>query len=110
MHNTEKIFFDENEEWYKMEVLKTLAAIKESRAIVEVNTRGSYKGKTADYYPSNWILKEIKDMSIPITISSDAHRVEEIILKFPEVVRTLASLGFTEKMILNNGEWKAVAL
>jgi histidinol-phosphatase (PHP family) len=108
MHNTEKLFFDEKESWYKDEVLKTLTAIEASGVIVEVNTRGLYKGKSKDYYPSMWVLEQMKKMEIPITVSSDAHKPEEIILGFPEVTKALVGLGYSGKMVLVGQEWRMV--
>src|SRR5437762_14159596 len=83
IQNRENKFFDESDVWYRGEVLKTLDAIRKCEAIVEVNTRGVYQGKSETTYPSPWILSECLKRNIPITISSDAHHPDDLVNYFP---------------------------
>jgi histidinol-phosphatase (PHP family) len=110
MHNKDQRFFKETDVWYKREIDKTLEMTKAKGTIVEINTRGLYKGKSTDFYPSSWILEEICKMDIPVTISSDAHKPAEIILGFDQVYALLSQIGFRHKMILYQGEWIKVLL
>ncbi len=66
-------FFDEDTTWYKDEIIETLDAIKTSGTIVEINTRGYYRGWTREFYPSNWIIEKCVDLKIPMIINVDAH-------------------------------------
>lgn len=66
-------YFDENESWYRNAVMETLEAIKPSSTVVEVNTRGYYRGWTSEFYPSNWIIEQCSRFSIPMIINVDAH-------------------------------------
>ena len=99
-------YFDESENWYQQEVKHTLDVIRESGAIVEVNTRGLYQKKSITTYPSPWILELICQQRIPITLSSDAHHPEDLIKQFPETAKLLLAIGFKKILILMDGTWK----
>jgi len=94
MNNTNNSYFSEDEAWYKKAVFATLETIKASKAVVEVNTRGVYKKKTQEPYPSRWILKELLAMNIPIMLNSDAHHPREITSYYKEAADMLVSVGF----------------
>jgi histidinol-phosphatase (PHP family) len=106
IQNPQNKFFDEKENWYQREVKETIKAIKDSGAIIEVNTRGIYQKKTSDTYPSPWILELIHKENIPITISSDAHHADDLINQFPATATLLNKIGFKKIHILYQGEWK----
>ena len=100
--------FTEQELWYREAVIQTLEVIRDSGAIVEVNTRGMYKQKTLETYPSHWVLVLMKEMNIPIMLNSDSHHPSEIGYLFPETARMLNEIGYTQVKILQNNEWKDV--
>lgn len=106
MHSTDGRFFDESEPWYREEVDQTLKAVKRANVIVEVNTRGLYKKKSPNPYPSPWILERLHAAHIPITLSSDAHHPEELIREFEHTALQLRDIGFRKLSILRNGIWK----
>lgn len=110
IHNEKGKLFSERSDWYVFEVLKTLDVIKKSGAILEVNTRGIYKKKTTELYPSKWILEYAKDMQIPICLNSDCHHPNEITKGFDKAIEVLIEVGFEEKMVLMGGEWKSVGI
>ncbi|HYX08297.1 MAG TPA: histidinol-phosphatase [Bacteroidales bacterium] len=99
--------FNEAESWYRDEVLRTLDLIAETKCIVEINTRGFYKGRSNDFYPSNWIISAIREKNIPVMTNSDAHRPEEIVAGLDEADLLLSMNGYTETAITpdSNG-WK----
>ena len=102
--------FDEAAPWYRAAVQQTLRVIAAQGVIVEVNTRGLYKQKTTEPYPSWWILEEMRAMNIPITLNSDAHHPHEVMAFFPEIATRLRQLGFHETQQLQPGGWQAVPL
>lgn len=108
IQNVERKFFHETDAWYQAEVKKTIDLIQSSGAIVEVNTRGIYKKKSDTTYPSPWILELLHQKNIPVTISSDAHHRDDIIMQFPETAMLLRKIGFTTVTILHEGEWVAL--
>ncbi|MCK9204351.1 MAG: histidinol-phosphatase [Bacteroidales bacterium] len=109
MHNRNR-FFSEDEPWYQKLVDETLDLVKKSGVIVEVNTRGIYKKRTDSVFPGTAVLKKIKKLDIPIILSSDAHKPQELTLMFPETKKLLAGLGFCEIMDLTSEGWKSVPL
>jgi histidinol-phosphatase (PHP family) len=99
-------FWNEGDNWYKEEVLKTLEEIKGAKAIVEVNTRGIYKKLTSEPYPGRWILEQLHQMNIPVHINSDAHHPNEITKEFRQTALLLKSVGFKNLWILYDREWQ----
>ena len=97
--------FDVNEPWYQEEIDKTLNEILKQNVIVEVNTRGIYKGKWKESFPSFKILEQCCEMGIPITISSDAHHSDELLLAYPEMRQKLKEIGFKSLKGLINNKW-----
>ncbi|PKP34509.1 MAG: histidinol phosphatase [Bacteroidetes bacterium HGW-Bacteroidetes-17] len=108
MHNQNR-FFTEDEGWYRQEIDQILDLIKSKGCIVEVNTRGLYKKRSDSLFPGVEVLKRIKSLHIPITISSDAHNPKEISLFIPETISLLKSLGFKNLMNFEN-KWIEVAI
>lgn len=102
--------FEEDEPWYIAEIDETLKAISETKAIVEVNTRGLYKKRSETTYPSPWILDRIREMRIPITLNSDSHHPDELIKEFDSAYPILSDIGFKAISVLKNGTWTSVPL
>ena len=98
MHNRDR-YFHEDEPWYRDLALETIHLIKEFGLICEINTRGIYKGRHADYYPGKWLIQEMKHLRIPVIVSTDAHAPEDLLrtegayeylkeIAYPEVLRS----------------------
>ncbi len=99
MHNRDR-YFHEDEPWYRDLALETIHLIKELDLVCEINTRGIYKGRHADYYPGKWLIQEMKTLKIPVIVSTDAHAPEDLLrtegayeylsaIGYPEVLQTL---------------------
>lgn len=104
-HNKDNCYFNENESWYKDEVITTLEIAKKYDSIVEVNTGGIARKYLTTMYPSNWILNECKNMNIPIILNSDAHTPGNINFYFDEAVKIIKDIGFNEQKILLDSKW-----
>jgi histidinol-phosphatase (PHP family) len=109
MHNNNR-YFREDESWYRDLVMDLLTTIVKTGVIVEVNTRGIYKKRCDDLYPGLWILKEMKKKAIPITLSADAHRPEEIDGHYDDTIKILKEIGIRSVVCINNGTWKEILL
>ena len=109
MHNHGR-FFSENDPWYESLVDETLDLVRQSGAIVEINTRGIYKKRSDSLFPGPMILKKLHALKIPVIISSDAHKPSEICLFFDETVDLLSGIGFREAMNLTPSGWECVSL
>jgi histidinol-phosphatase (PHP family) len=109
MHNQDR-YFREDEPWYRNLIMDLLEIIAQSGVIVEVNTRGIYKKRCDELYPGQWILKEIKRKNIPITLSADAHRPEEIDGYYAETLEILRNIGFNNLVSFNGNGWKEIEI
>lgn len=99
MHNRGR-YFSEEEPWYEQLALETLSLVHECGLICEVNTRGIYKGRHPDYYPSKRLIKAMKQWRIPLIVSTDAHAPDDLLhtegayeflkdIDYPEAITTL---------------------
>lgn len=109
-NNADDLFFSEHDLWYRDKIEEVLHIIRENNAIVEVNTGGIARGYISSTYPSDWILKLIREMHIPIVLNSDAHHPDCVDAYFDEAVKILKRLGFTFQRVLHNGHWQNVLL
>lgn len=103
--NFEDRYFSEKEKWYQEEVINTLEVIAQAGAIMEINTKGYYKGETLDTYPGKWVIEIANELRIPIHLSSDAHHPEDITKGFDYGVEMLKELEIYSTRIFLNGEW-----
>ena len=109
MHNKNR-FFNEDEPWYQEELEKTLELIALTGQVVEVNTRGIYKGRSDELFPGIEALKMIMERNIPITLSSDAHKCQELDERFEETRLTLKKIGFKKLRLLTGDGWEDVEM
>lgn len=104
MHNQNR-FFKEDEIWYKKLAEHAIQLIKQHQLIVEVNLRGVYKKRCEEFYPSNALLQKIAQAQIPVIISSDAHKAEELELFYNEALATVKEVGINHLVCRKNGQW-----
>ncbi len=97
MHNKNK-HFDTSELWYVKEIEDTLEVLRANACILEVNTRGLYKLKSRDFFPSGDILKICHEMGIKTMISTDAHKPTELLMQSAEAINILKLSGYTHAM------------
>jgi histidinol-phosphatase (PHP family) len=88
--------------------INALKEIKKSNMVIEVNAAGLRK-PIKEVYPSKDILELVYELDIPITLSSDAHSVEQIGFKYDEVVSYVKSFGFTKITTFESREKKLVS-
>ena len=105
MHNKNR-YFKEHEAWYVKLVEETLDLIRDHQIVVEVNTRGIYKKRCNTLFPGPYILRKMASRNIPITISSDAHRPEEISYCFDLARSIVGELGYQSTWMLTSNGWK----
>jgi len=108
--NNKNRFFTQDEKWYLDLVMESLEIIKSHQSIVEVNTRGLYKKRADELFPSLPILKDMLRMNIPVTISADAHKPEELDLLFHETAGQLKEIGYAAVMVFDGKAWQEVAI
>ncbi|MBO4231720.1 MAG: histidinol-phosphatase [Bacteroidales bacterium] len=104
MHNHDR-YFKEDEKWYRDLAFHAVELIKRKGLIVEINSRGLYRGRCDSFYPADFLLREVAKYDIPCIISSDAHRAEELPLYYDEAKRHLKEAGVRALVALVNGQW-----
>ena len=109
MHNRNR-YFREDEKWYVQLVDETLDLIKKNQCVVEVNTRGIYKKRSDSLFPGPEILRKLFEMKIPVTLSSDAHKPNELSLYFEEAKEILSEIGFKYLSLITDEGWREVPL
>jgi histidinol-phosphatase (PHP family) len=109
MHNQNR-FFNQKESWYRTLVVKALDLIKHHNIIVEINSRGLYKNRCNEFYPSDFILQEISKRDIPCIFSSDAHKSSELLLYYEEALERLRQNNIFRMFYLDNGFWREYAI
>ncbi|GAB1404843.1 MAG: histidinol-phosphatase [Lentimicrobiaceae bacterium] len=105
MHN-QNLWFKEDEPWYTGLVNETLDLVREKQVIVEVNTRGIYKGRCPHLFPGEFILRRLGEMKIPVTLSSDAHHPSELKLQFNEAVQIMKLCGLDSLAVFGENGWQ----
>jgi histidinol-phosphatase (PHP family) len=103
-------YFTGNENFYKEEIQLTLDCIAASNCMVEVNTRGLYKKKSAEVYPGIDTLRLMHERNIPVVINSDAHIPKEITLGYDVAIDSLEIAGYKSSGILSGGAWTNIEL
>jgi len=80
-----------------------LLAIKASGMVIEINVAG-YRKPIAEAYPSKELLTEAFKLGIPITLSSDAHKPEQVGLYNDRVMQLVKEVGYTQCAYFKNRE------
>ena len=105
MHNNGYMVLDANTEFYQSEIDATLRVIKANNSILEVSTRGYYRGDANSFAPSESILLKALELNIPVTIGTNAHSKEELDSAMTNAYEYLRELGFTYVYALIDGAW-----
>jgi histidinol-phosphatase (PHP family) len=78
--------------------------------LFEVNTGAIARGYRTSPYPSVNLLRKIRDIGAPITLSSDCHNKDHLDCNFKETKAILHDIGFREIVVLCNHKFTKVPL
>lgn len=78
------------------EKTELLQALKLSKTGVEISTKGLRK--IGDFYPDERFLQKVKEYDIPVVISDDAHRTDEIGYEFVKAEDKLKETGVVRRI------------
>lgn len=109
MHNQGRLF-STRDKWYQDLVAACLISIKKQNTILEINTRGLYKGRCTELFPSLEIALKAQDMGIPLLLSSDAHLPAELNGAYEEVIQTLKTQGINELVEYSGQGWETIQI
>ena len=77
-YNVKHPFFDESEQWYRDELVKSADAIAASGKLVEVNTGAMGRGWRDDAYPSDEFRSLLRERGVKFVLNSDSHSVDSL--------------------------------
>lgn len=92
--------------------IKTLAfdalkEIKKSNMVIELNAAG-FRKPIEEPYPSKELLELAFELDIPITFSSDAHKIEQIGFMYDKLTQIAREIGYNSCVIFKERDKKLV--
>ncbi len=103
MHNKNR--FIKYEDPFHLNLLKeSLCLAAEKGVIIEINTRGLYKGLHNDYYPGRYIFPFLKEKNISIMMSADGHKTNQITKGFNKLKNEIDYYGLKSIFSDTSGE------
>ncbi len=97
-------YFDHTHAPFRSAVKDMLHAAKENDLIVEINTK-SFES-LGFFYPHQSFFSILKQLSIPVTINTDAHSTDRLHSGMAMAAEYLLANGISETVEFINGEWK----
>jgi histidinol-phosphatase (PHP family) len=108
--NADGRYFDESSGWYRKIVAQACERIAATGCIVELNTGGIRRGYRTEPYPARWTLELLRDLNVPVTISSDTHSADSLDFWFDQAESLLRDCGFKSVRQLERGKWVDIEL
>ena len=106
--------YDENDPAYRAMALEALRAMRDTDALLEVNTGGVARGYMPEPYPSVFLLRAWKEWGGEVIINSDCHHAKFLDAAYEQAEQLLLSLGYDHAVRLSRdpqkGMWEAVSL
>ncbi|MEM4228878.1 MAG: histidinol-phosphatase [Thermoproteota archaeon] len=94
---------------FKRDELKILERAGILEMAVEVSSKG-LRNPIKEPYPTRRILEYCGSLHIPITLGTDAHRLNEIDANYDSIVEYARSVGYSELATFNRGKLALVSL
>lgn len=109
MHNKNR-FFSQEDRWYQNLIQEGLQLIKEKGVVMEINTRGLYKGRFDELFPNSSIFQKAQEMGIPLMLNTDAHHPNELLGYYSEAMEIIRKVGIKELWHYSKNGWFSVSL
>ena len=103
-------FFDEEDPRYLRPALETLEYLCRMGSSFEINTGAMSGGYRTVPYPSERLLRRVRELGGSIVISSDSHSVHTLDAFFPEAIALAKRCGFRTSRILTKNGWQDTPL
>ncbi len=87
IEETGKPFVDSEDPRFIAAERKALERLAKTPVIFEINTGGMSRGRMTHPYPSDRVLEFLGERQIPVILSSDAHKTEDLTYGFDEVLK-----------------------
>lgn len=109
-NNREGRWFDEESRDYLDAALEAVEPLGESGAIVEINLGALLRGRARAPHPSLPILRRLKELGVPVTVSADAHNVGHLGAGLEVAREHVRAAGYREIAVLSRGAWRLVGI
>ena len=107
--NDDLHFIDEDDPRYMTPALEAMHHLVSQGVPFEINCGAVNRGRKAQLYPAEHLLKALHDMGGEIIISSDAHQKELLSGAFDKAVNSAIKCGFTHTLILEHSNDGSIA-
>jgi len=100
---------------YMRRVAEVVRVIAAGGYVVEVNTGGMNRGSISEPYPSPEILRLLRQRNVPVIITADAHKADDLDGNYPTARQALLDAGYTSHVVFagrdgGKPQWREVAL
>ena len=102
--------FDTKSVWYRRLVGDTLDALLPADRIFEINSGAINRRLRSVPYPGEWTLREMERRGARITLSSDAHRAENVFAGFDRMAAFAKTCGYHTAWVLGKDGWREETL
>ena len=106
--------YDEDSHIYRTMALDALRAMRETDALLEINTGGVARGYMTTPYPAPFLLKAWKEWGGEVIINSDCHYCELLDKGYLQAEELAVSIGYDHAVRLSHdpdgGLWERYAL
>ena len=110
-NNARLHLIDESSPAYRALALETLEALKDTGALLEVNTNPLIKGRLPTPYPDAFLLAAWRQWGGEVIINSDCHDARYLGAYFDEAEKMLLSLGYDHAVRLGKTElWERYSI
>jgi histidinol-phosphatase (PHP family) len=98
-NNAGEQYFSTRSPAYRARLEKTAALAARSSVVVEVNTGGITRGWIQEPYPGPALLGLLGEKKVPLTITADAHRAEQLGSRYEDARRSMKEAGYTRQVL-----------
>lgn len=110
MYNDNQRYFNENDAWYLKIIDAVLEKLRQLPAVLELNTRGFYKGESPRFFPSEHFMHRVKLLGIPVVINSDCHHPDEVNAGYMDALYYLKTVGLKSIAVFSDRKWHLEAI
>lgn len=107
MNNRDR-YFSIKDDWYLNDFYHTLDVVKEVGGVVEINSRGIYRGKYHQCFPHINGIQRCLQLDIPLTLASDSHQPDELTNGFDLALNIALEAGVKQVSMFHCEGWEKV--
>lgn len=103
-------WFDDGDPEYRAAALEPVRLLAGKGIAAEINYGCISRGKSKVPYPALFILREMRELGVPIVLSADAHAPEQLAANRSDAIELARAAGYRSVVALSEGRWREVSL